>query len=107
MEWIRLILAIICMIMGLLMEMIAVFGIYKFKFVMNRMHAAAIGDTMALFLITVSLLIMNGFSLFSLKLIVTWGFLWMASAVSSHVLCRMEVTIDEKSVRENCEVDES
>ena len=48
MEWLRFIAAAILILLGLIMELIAVFGVYRFKFVLNRMHSAAIGDTLAL-----------------------------------------------------------
>ncbi len=106
MEWLRFVFAAICILGGIIMEGIAVFGIYKFRFVLNRMHAAAIGDTLALLLITIGLALISGFTLFTLKLFLVLMFLWMASSVSSHVLSRMEVTIDETAVHRECEVHE-
>lgn len=103
-EWIRFIIAAFFITFGIIMEIIAVFGVYKFKFVLNRMHAAAIGDTLAFGLITFGTIIIRGFSMFSLKAVMILLFLWMASSVSSHVLSRMEITIDEDTIREECEV---
>ena len=104
MEWVRFIVAAVFLIAAAVMEIISVFGIFKFKFVMNRMHAAAIGDTMALLLASVGLIIIKGISWFSIKMIIVVGFLWLASSISSHVIMRMEYTIDEPGVREECEV---
>lgn len=106
MEWIRFIAATALIVAGLIMEMIAVFGVYRFRYTLNRMHAAAIGDTLALFLVTAGLIVIKGFSFFSLKLVFVMLCLWMASSVSSHVISRMELTIDEEDVRKNCEVQE-
>lgn len=104
MEWIRFFIAALLIISGIVMETIAVFGIFKFKFVLNRMHAAAIGDTLALLLVTLGLVVISGFTWFTLKLFLVLMFLWMASSVSSHVLSRMEVTIDDTAVQKECEV---
>ncbi|NBH83752.1 sodium:proton antiporter [bacterium C-53] len=106
MEWLRFIAAAILILLGLIMELIAVFGVYRFKFVLNRMHSAAIGDTLALGLVIAGLIVMKGFSLVSLKLLFVLFCLWVASSVSGHVLSRMEVTIDEEDVHKNCEVQE-
>ncbi len=99
MDWIRLIAAAICLVFATVMESIAVFGIYKFRFVMNRMHAAAIGDTLGLMLAALGLIILKGISWFSFKMLLVVALLWMTSSISSHVIMRMEYSIDEEDVR--------
>ncbi len=106
MEWIRFVFAAICIVFATVMEIIAVFGVFKFKFVMNRMHSAAIGDTLALGLMVLGIIIIKGFSYSSLKIILVLGFLWLASSISSHVIAKMEVTIDDDAVQNECEVQE-
>ena len=103
MEWVRFVFAAICLVFAAVMESIAVFGVYKFKFVMNRMHAAAIGDTLGLMLGALGLIILKGISWFSLKMFIVVIFLWMTSAISSHVIMRMEYSIDEEAVAEETE----
>ena len=100
MEWVRFCAAAICLISAACMESIAVYGVYKFRFCMNRMHAAAIGDTLGLLLGALGLAILKGFSWFSLKMFIVVIFLWMTSSVSSHVIMRMEYSIDEDAVKE-------
>ena len=95
MDWVRFVAAAICLISAAVVENIAVYGVYKFKFVMNRMHAAAIGDTLGLALGALGLIIIKGFSWFSLKMVIVVIFLWLTSAVSSHVIMRMEYSIDD------------
>ena len=104
MEWLRFCIIAICLIAAVIIEIIAVFGVFKYKFVLNRMHSAAIGDTLALSLVTIALIVANGFSMFSLKMILVLGFLWLASAISSHVISRMEISIDDDQVQRECEV---
>ena len=100
MEWVRFCVAAICLIAAAFMESVAVYGVYKFKFCMNRMHAAAIGDTLGLLLGALGLMMLKGFSWFSLKMLIVVIFSWMTSSVSSHVIMRMEYSIDEDSVKE-------
>lgn len=105
MEWIRFILAAIFILTGVFCVVTATFGVYKFKFVLNRMHAAAVGDTLGLFCIILGLVILSGFNFVSLKLVLVLVFFWMTGPISSHFICRMEISTD-KGLKEHCEVAE-
>lgn len=104
MEWVRFVAGALLILAGLTVSCIAVVGTYKFKFVLNRMHAAAMNDTMAILLVVLGLIILNGFNFTSLKLFVIICFFWMASPVCSHLLARLEVTVDKEQVKKECEV---
>ena len=54
---IREIIAAICIFIGLFVFLCSILGIYRFKYAMNRMHAAALGDTMGIFFVVLGLLI--------------------------------------------------
>lgn len=45
-EWIRFLAGAVCMAAGLVFYIIQFIGVFRFKYVLNRMHAAAIGDTL-------------------------------------------------------------
>ena len=47
-EWIRFAVAAAFIVSGLVFELISVIGVYRFKYVLNRMHAAAMGDTLGI-----------------------------------------------------------
>jgi multicomponent Na+:H+ antiporter subunit G len=94
-NWLRFFLGTGLLIMGLLAFCIEIFGIFKFSSVLNRMHAAAVGDTLGLGLSMLGLILLSGFSFTSLKLAMVVAFLWMASPVSSHLISRLEVTTNE------------
>ena len=49
-ETLRFILCALLMLLGLIFEISAVVGVFRFLYVLNRMHAAAMGDTMGVFL---------------------------------------------------------
>ena len=51
-------------------------------------------------------MVLNGLNFTSLKLFVIVCFLWMASPVASHLLARLEVTLDKEQIGQECEVDE-
>ena len=75
-----------------LVEMI---GVFRFKYVLNRMHAAAMGDTLGIGFALAGLILMSGFTFTSVKLLLVIVFLWFASPVSSHLIARLEVTTNE------------
>ncbi|MBO4485279.1 MAG: monovalent cation/H(+) antiporter subunit G [Lachnospiraceae bacterium] len=104
-EWIVFSFAAILIIGGLLVSLIAAFGLFKFHFALNRMHAAAMCDTLAILLVLLGLIVIDGASLLSLKLGLIIVLLWCASPVSSHLLANMEVIVSSK-LKDNCEVPE-
>lgn len=94
-EWCRFIAAAVCFGIGIIFMILAVFGVNRFKKVLNRMHAAAMGDTLGILFVFLGLIIMRGFSMDSLKLLLVILFFWMASPVSSHMISRLEAMTDE------------
>lgn len=102
-EWIRFILAALFILGGLTVLSIATYGVYKFHFVLNRMHSAAMGDTLGILFVLVGLMIANGLTFGTLKLFLVIIFLWFASPVSSHLISRLVVTTCEE-LEEECEV---
>ncbi len=103
-EWIKFTLGTIFLFTGLIIFIMEMFGVFHFKYVLNRMHAASIGDTLGIGVSLLGLMIMNGFNFTSLKIFLVIIFLWFASPVSSHVIARLEVTTNTK-LNQHCEVD--
>lgn len=95
-EWIRFIAGAIFLLFGLFIFVIEMIGVFRFKYVLNRMHAAAMGDTLGIGFSLVGLIIMSGLNVVSLKLLCIIIFLWFASPTSSHLIARLEVTTDEE-----------
>ena len=89
-EWIRFAIAAILMILALCSFIAAVTGAYRFGFVMNRMHAAGIGDTAGIFLVILSLAVALGPKMSTWKLLILVFFLWFTSPVSTHFLGQVE-----------------
>ena len=81
---------------GLLVLCVGVFGVFRFQYVLNRMHAAAMNDTMGILFVLLSLIVAEGATFTSLKLVLVILMLWITSPVSSHLVCRLEVTTNEK-----------
>lgn len=95
-EWIRFLIGAFLLLFGLVIFAIEMFGVFRFKYVLNRMHAAAMGDTLGIGFSLVGLIVMSGLNFTSLKLFFVIVFLWFASPTSSHLIARLEVTTDEE-----------
>lgn len=103
MEIFRLILSAFFLIAGLICMAAAVFGMFRFGYVLNRMHMAATTDTFGLLLSMIGLAIWKGFGPEMWKLAIIILFFWISGPVSSHLISRMEVETNE-ALEEECEV---
>lgn len=95
-EWIRFLAGALLILCGLGIFGIEMIGVFRFKYVMNRMHAAAMGDTLGIGFSLLGLILMSGVNFTSLKLLFVIIFLWFSSPASSHLIARLEVTTDEE-----------
>lgn len=102
-EWIKLIVGSIFLLCGLFIFFTELFGVFHFKYVLNRMHAAAMGDTLGISSCLIGLMIFSGFNFTTLKLLLIVIFLWFASPVSSHVVARLEVATN-RNLEKHCTV---
>ncbi len=104
-EWLQFILGVSFLLVGLGVFTVQVFGVFKFDYVLNRMHAAAMGDTLGIGISLVGLIILSGWNFASLKMALIIVFLWNASPVSSHLIARLEATTNPHLER-CCEMEE-
>lgn len=102
-EWVRFISGTGLLLVGLGIFLLQIFGVFKFKYVLNRMHAAAIGDTLGIGISLTGLIILSGLNFTSLKMALIIVFLWLASPVSSHLISRLEAVTNEH-LAEHCEL---
>ena len=94
-EWGRFLIGAACLLFGLGIFAIEMAGVFRFRYVLNRMHAAAMGDTLGIGFSFLGLMIMSGWNFTTLKLFLVILFLWFSSPVSSHLIARLEVTTIE------------
>ena len=94
-QWIRFALSAACLVPGLVFMILAVFGVNRFHRALNRMHAAAMGDTLGILFVFAGLILIRGFSMDSLKLFLVILFFWTAGPVSGHMISRLEAMTDE------------
>ena len=92
---IRFILAAVLTAGGLFCLLSGVVGVYKFRYALSRVHAAALLDTVGILLMLLGVIIATGFTVASAKMLVVIAFLWLTSPVSGHLIGRMEITIND------------
>ncbi|MBO5055820.1 MAG: monovalent cation/H(+) antiporter subunit G [Lachnospiraceae bacterium] len=100
-EWVRFIVGAGMLLCGLGIFLIEVYGVFHLDYVLNRMHAAAMGDTLGISFSLIGLMIFCGLNFTTLKLALIVIFFWFASPVCSHMLSRLEVTTNE-NLKEHC-----
>ena len=105
-EWIRLLFGGGLLVCGLGIFLIELYGVFHFKYVLNRMHAAAMGDTLGISCSLIGLMIFSGLNFTTFKMMLVVAFLWFASPVSSHLLSNLEVTTNE-NLKKYCQVYEN
>ena len=91
MEVLRFLLAALFITSGLILFGVATMGLYRLKYVLNRIHASAKCDTLAGVLILIGVCIISGFSFTTLKIIVIGIFIWLTNPVSIFMISRAEV----------------
>ena len=96
MEWVRFWITAALVTAGLVFFIGAVMGNCRFAYVMNRVHAAGLGDTMGLFFVLAGLMVSAPGVWEALKLLLPLVFLWMCSPVSSHFLADIEYYTNKK-----------
>ena len=102
-EWIRFSVAALLMLAGLFAFITSMIGIFRFRYVLNRIHVAAKCDTMGILLTLSSLIVISGFNTTTLKLLLLIIFMWVLNPVSSHLIAHLEAETNHDIVEE-CEV---
>lgn len=94
-ETIRLLAAGLLIAAGVIAGAISILGVFRFRFVMNRMHCAAILDTLSMAGIFGGLMVATGSLSYIPKLLAALVVLWVGSPIASHLVGRMEIATDE------------
>ena len=93
---VRFIIAAVLICLGMIIFGVATFGIFRFRYVLNRMHIAAQCDTMAVLLCCAGVMVLTGLTFTTLKLFLVIAFVWAANPLASHLIAKIEyVSQDE------------
>ena len=96
MEWIRFAITAVLVLAGLAFCCVGVLGLFRFKYAANRMHAAAVVDTLGISLCMAGFAVSAPDWFSGLKILLVVVFWWLSSPVASHLLCRLEIVTDEQ-----------
>ncbi len=78
----------ICLIAGSLFALVGAAGIIRLPDVFARMHGAGIVDTLGMGLILAGLMIHEGFTMVTVKLVLIVAFIFVTSPTTTHALAR-------------------
>ena len=94
-DWIRFVLTAALLAAGLFLLITGVVAQYRFKYVLNRMHGASMGDSLGLFLVVVALCISAPDGWVVVKLLLVSFFVWITSPTGGHLIARLELASNE------------
>ena len=86
---------------GLLIIVLAIIGIFRLNYVLNRMHVAATCDTLGMLFILLGLVCFEGLSFTTLKLFCIVLFFWLSSPICSHLIAKIESRTN-KNIKNEC-----
>lgn len=93
-EWLRFWLTAVVLAAALVFFAAGVVGSRRFNYVMNRIHAAGLGDTMGMLLTVLALTCSASSFSEGVRFFLPLLFLWITSPVSSHVLAQIDYYTD-------------
>ncbi len=99
------ILAAILIALGLVCCCISMYGVYRLDYILSRIHAAAVIDTLGTLLIFIGMILLRGFGWASAKILLILAFQWITSPVSTHRISKAE-TMSNPNFEKHCEVRE-
>lgn len=102
---IRLVIASVFLAIGLFVFLSEVVGFMRFRYVMTRIHAAGIGDTLGIACICIGVGILIGTVNAALKLLLIVGFMFLTSPVLTHLIANVEMKLHHNLGQEYTEED--
>lgn len=99
-DWIKFIIVALFLLAAVVLESFTIFGVNRFRFSLNRLHAAAIGDTLSITCVILAAIVYTGFELLSLKYFMVLTLMWMTSPVSGHLISLLVVKTDDDIEKE-------
>lgn len=99
-EVIRFVFVALFLLAAIVLESFTIFGVNRFRFSLNRLHAAAIGDTLSISCVILAAVVYTGLELLSLKYFMILTLMWMTSPVSGHLISLLVVKTDDDIEKE-------
>ena len=102
-NYVRFGITVLLMAAGAFVTISSILGVFRFKFSLNRIHSAAMTDTLGFGLIIIGLMVSANSFAIVLKLLALLVFMWLTNPVASHMLTKLEIVAD-KEIEQHCKV---
>ena len=89
---IRTVIGAALLLAGCLVFIISLIGVFRFRYVLNRIHAASLSDTLGTLLVIAGLIVLKGFCFTSLKYLLMLVVLWITAPVATNRIGKAEAT---------------
>ena len=100
---IREILAAVLLGLGVVCCAVSLYGVYRFDYVLTRIHAAAVIDTLGTLLLCLGMIVLRGLGWAAAKILLILAFQWLTSPVSTHRISKVEL-MTNPDFDKQCEV---
>ena len=104
-SWIQFLVGAAFLIAGLVFYVIQFIGVFRFKYVMNRMHAAGLGDTLGILSVVIAVAVLIGNANAIFKLVLIFVFMCLPGPVVTPLMAQAEVRTHRNSGHEYKEED--
>lgn len=101
------IIATVLLVFSLFLFLTGVVGLFKFNYVLSRMHAVALGDTLGILCAIIGVVLLRGWSLISFKLLLIPVFMFLTGPVVTHLIAECETRYHRPTGREYKKEDRS
>lgn len=102
---IRLAIASLFLALGCFVFLSEVVGFFRFRYILDRIHAAGLGDTLGIMSMAIAAAILWGEVNAVIKLILIVGFMFLTGPVLTHLLSNIEVRSHKNAGHEYDEED--
>lgn len=98
------ILSVILIALGALCIVVAVVGVFRMDYILNRMHATTIADTLGTFLVLLGAALHLGLSWATAKLALILIFQWATCPISAHLIARLIYDSQTEDLKKHAEI---
>ena len=101
----RTVIGLLLLLAGLVFLVSAALSLFRFRVTLNRMHGAALGDSLGLLLTLSGVAVLSPVSASLLKLLLILVFFFLTSPVATHLIAKTEIEFSDDGHRDYEEED--
>ena len=105
-EWIRFGAVALLFVIGIISLFISLFGTFRLRYSLNRLHSSAIADALVLLCFTLGCVLASGANIISVKILFVLALQWCTSPLVAHMFVKTKLRTDA-NVRQHCRLPKS